>query len=134
LRDDLFAFPDKWSEFLTFIEENRYLEQFEVQLKRCDNSLVWASAKAQWYTDAKGAILGIEGIMRDTTEHKQMELALQHAKDAALEAQRTAENAQQATEHALRAAEFANQAKSEFLANMSHELRTPLNSIYARRS
>ncbi len=48
-------------------------------------------------------------------ERKQVEQKLQHAKEAALEAQRKAE--------------AANNAKSTFLANMSHELRTPLNSV-----
>lgn len=77
LRDHLFAHPEQWPEFLTFIEENRYLEPFELQLKRCDGSLIWGSAKAQWYTDRQGTILGIEGIVRDISERKQTEEVLQ---------------------------------------------------------
>ncbi|MEM8531213.1 MAG: histidine kinase N-terminal 7TM domain-containing protein [Chloroflexota bacterium] len=52
--------------------------------------------------------LGVVIVLRDITEQRHTELALQQAKEAA---------------------ESASRAKGIFLANMSHELRTPLTAI-----
>lgn len=56
----------------------------------------------------EGKPAGVQGIARDISGRKRVELERRKAQEAA---------------------EAANRAKSEFLANMSHEIRTPLNGV-----
>lgn len=63
----------------------------------------------------RGAVVGVQGLMWDVSDHAKLEQALTDAKEAA--------------EEAMNAAEEANRSKSDFLANMSHELRTPLSGV-----
>lgn len=93
---------------LACIARGERVEHFET--KRCnkDGRLIDISCTISPIKDKDGKVIGVSNIARDITERKNIEVALQEAKQ-------TAEN--------------ANRAKSEFLANMSHEIRTPMNAI-----
>jgi PAS domain S-box-containing protein len=69
---------------------------------------LWLEANSRVVRDANGAPREVVASVRDVTERKQMEEALDRER--------------------LRA-ESATQAKSRFLASMSHEIRTPMNGV-----
>jgi two-component system, sensor histidine kinase and response regulator len=73
-----------------------------------DGKETWASVTKVPLYNRSGSVTGIIGISRDVSKLKEAEVALEQARDAALETARI---------------------KSEFLANMSHEIRTPMNAI-----
>jgi PAS domain S-box-containing protein len=77
------------------------------RLQRKDQSFVDVELHAVGLL-VNGKLVGSLGIYQDISARKRAEEEMQHAKEAA---------------------EDANRAKSEFLANMSHEIRTPLNGV-----
>jgi len=105
--------PEKWHAFeVTILQEQvltrGYSELYEKEYALKDGSIIPIEIQAYLMLDEQNNPSHIWGIVRDISERKQAERALQQAKETA---------------------EVANRAKSSFLANMSHELRTPLNGI-----
>jgi PAS domain S-box-containing protein len=80
----------------------------ELQHIRSDGSLIWAEVAFCGMYDESGQIIAIQGVSRDISDRKKMEIELRQAKEEA---------------------EAAAKVKSQFLTTMSHEIRTPLTAI-----
>ena len=75
---------------------------------RKDGRAIWIEGRPKLVYDSDGRPVAAFDVLRDVTQRREIELALEAARCEAL---------------------AAAEAKSEFLANMSHELRTPLTAI-----
>ena len=106
--DHVYVNKEDRARMLDLLMKNGRVSDYEVLLARKDGRQVQASLNARIFFDHAGSPAGIEGILRDISERKRYENALQAAKEEA---------------------EKANRAKSDFLASMSHEIRTPMNTI-----
>ncbi len=81
---------------------------FEFECLRKDGDIIWVEIITTAMWDTNGFLIGLTGVIRDSTKRVQEQKELKLAKEIAL---------------------AASQTKSEFLANMSHEIRTPMNGV-----
>ena len=65
--------PEERDKLLDELRKKGFVRNFEARLKRKDGSTWWACTNAQFFWDADGNVLGVEGITRDLTNIKEAE-------------------------------------------------------------
>jgi PAS domain S-box-containing protein len=76
LAETLYRYPEFRKDFLQILDKNGSVENFEVEMKRKDGSIVTISTSSHYVHDKTGARVGVEGILKDITLRKRTELAL----------------------------------------------------------
>ncbi|MEI6840735.1 MAG: PAS domain S-box protein [Methanomicrobiales archaeon] len=76
---DLYADPKQREELLAVLADKGAVKDFPVTLNAGDGTIRYATASSHFYYDAKGQVLGVEGVLHDVTERKQAEEALLQA-------------------------------------------------------
>ncbi|MEO9804884.1 MAG: response regulator [Reichenbachiella sp.] len=100
--------PFENPEIIKKVVEERSSYEYDVLCYTKQGTKYWSHDSLTPILDESGQTKNYVIVQTDITEKKNTEMALIHAKEAALESEK---------------------AKEHFLANMSHEIRTPMNSI-----
>ncbi len=76
---EVYIDPQKRDQLLAALKKYGFTRNFTTQFKRKDGSLWWGSGNLQLYKDKSGRVIGIEGVVRDITQQKMMEIFLQQS-------------------------------------------------------
>ena len=71
MTQEIFENPKERKRFLSLLQKDGLVDNFETQLTRKNGSTWWASTNAHYFKDRESNILGMEGVTRDVTELKQ---------------------------------------------------------------
>lgn len=105
-----------------FMRENIWdLNNFEVEIKRFDEEIIWVQVDSQIVYDCKGVEQFFEGTIQDITERRQTQLKVKEQQELLIKVEK---EQREVLEKALI-------MKDEFISLISHELKTPLNVIYS---
>jgi len=72
----LYVAPGRREEFIRVMREKDTITDFESEIYRKDNSVIWISENCRAVRDARGTLLYYEGTVQDITQRRQAEQAL----------------------------------------------------------
>jgi urea transport system substrate-binding protein len=81
INQQLYVDPNRRTEFLTLMQAQGRVSNFDFQVYRRDRSLIWISENAHAVRDAKGELLYYEGSVIDITMRRVWEEALRYQKE-----------------------------------------------------
>jgi two-component system, sensor histidine kinase and response regulator len=110
--EELWVRPEELARLRAILARENVVQNFEVQIRRPDGSVIWCEQSARAVYDASGKVGHYEGVLVNINSRKLAEEETNHARD-------------RVRDIALETARL----RSEFLASMSHEIRTPLVGI-----
>ncbi len=77
---DLYYDPLERDSFMAALEKHGAVSDFEMKLRKNNGDPITVSANVRILYGEKGTVLGLEGVLRDITLRKEMDVALQEAK------------------------------------------------------
>lgn len=89
----LYVDPNRHQEFVTLMQQQGSVSNFEAQIYRRDGSVIWIAETSRAVCDSTGNILYYEGIVKNISDRKQAELALRLSEEKFSKAFRCSPNA-----------------------------------------
>ncbi|HSF73998.1 MAG TPA: PAS domain S-box protein, partial [Microcoleus sp.] len=81
ISDQLYVNPDRRDQFVSALQEQGIVSDFESQIYRRDGTIIWIAENARAVCDEAGKLLYYEGFVEDITQRKQAESALRESEE-----------------------------------------------------